>query len=351
MKIAPIVRALDKVRMFKCIVVHTGQHYDYNMSEVFFDDLDMSKPDYCLEVANGSHAEQTAQIIVSLEKILKQITPDLVVVVGDVNSTLAGAITAKKLGIKVAHIEAGLRSFDLSMPEEINRIVTDSIADFFFVTEKSGIDNLIKEGKESKNIFFVGNTMVDSLFYGLTKLDSSSFNFPSVSLKRKLEKYVYLTLHRPSNVDDENKLQKLLTILEKVSRIVPIIFPIHPRTRNNLNKFGIDIAPTICTLEPLSYMESLLLWKDALAVVTDSGGLQEETTALGKPSFSLRNNTERPVTVELGTNILVKDEEADLLPAMIENVMKGKVKKGTIPDKWDGEASSRIAEVLKRFWH
>ncbi len=349
MKIAPIVRAINETKAFKAIIVNTGQHYDDNMSKVFFDDLEIPKPHYYLKVGSSSHAEQIAKIIISLEKVLKKIAPDLVIVVGDVNSTIASAITAKKLGIKVAHIEAGLRSFDISMPEEINRRVTDSIADFLFVTEKAGVENLIKEGKNPNNIFFVGNTMIDSLIFGLDRLKSSHFNFSSAPLKKKLGKYIYLTLHRPANVDDKNKLSKLLRVLESVSKIAPIIFSIHPRTRNNLEEFQLDTPPTIYSLEPLSYLESLFLWKDAVAVVTDSGGLQEETTALGKPCFTLRNNTERPVTIELGTNVLIKDEEIDMLPDVITDILRGKVKKGIVPDKWDGKTALRITEILKGF--
>lgn len=350
MKIVPIIRAAEETKEFKSIIVHTGQHYDDNMSKVFFKDLDIPEPHFFFGVGGGSHAEQTAKIMVHLEKVLKQIAPNLVIVVGDVNSTAAGAITAKKLGIKVAHVEAGLRSFDMSMPEEINRIVTDSISDFFFTTEKSAIENLRKEGKDSNSIFFVGNVMIDSMFYALDKLRNSRFNFPSAQLKEKLEKYIYLTLHRPSNVDSKEKLSKLIEVLESVSKIFPIVFPVHPRTKNSLTRFNLRLPSSICTLDPLSYIESLFLWKDAFAVVTDSGGLQEETTVLQKPCFTIRNNTERPVTVELGTNVLVREEEIDSLPDMIADVAKGNIKKGIIPPKWNGKASFRIVKILKSFW-
>ena len=351
MKTIPIISTAEKTKAFKNVTVHTGQHYDANMSKVFFDDFDISEPHFFLGVGSGGHAEQTAKIMVSLEKVLKRIMPDLVLVVGDVNSTAAGAITAKKLGIKVAHIEAGLRSFDMSMPEEINRVVTDSIADLFFTTEKSATENLLKEGKNSNFIFFVGNVMIDSLFYALNKMRNSSLNFPSASLKEKLGKYIYLTLHRPSNVDSRDKLRNLINILESVSKVCPIVFPIHPRTRNSLAKFRLKLPPSIYALKPLSYLESLFLWKDAFAVVTDSGGLQEETTVLQKPCFTLRNNTERPVTIELGTNVLVKEEDINSLPDMIVDVVKGNIKRGIIPSKWDGKTSLRIVKILKSFWH
>lgn len=351
MKIAPIVRAVKKTKLFKIKIVHTGQHYDDNMSRAFFGDLDMPEPQYFLNVGNGLHFEQIAKALPPLENVLKQIAPDLAVVVGDVNSTAAGAIAAKRLRIKIAHVEAGLRSFDMTMPEEINRLMTDSIADFFFITEKSAANNLLKEGKNPNNIFFVGNVMIDSLFYALNKLKNTRLNFSSAQLKEKAQKYIYLTLHRPSNVDKRDRLIKLIKVLENVSKIFPVIFPVHPRTKNNLTRFKLNIPSSIHTLEPLSYTESLFLWKDAVAVITDSGGLQEETTAFHKPCFTLRNNTERPATVKLGTNVLVKEQEINVLPDMIVNVMKGNAKKGITPSKWDGKASLRIAEILKDFWN
>lgn len=352
MKIAPVIRAVKKTKIFKNVIVHTGQHYDDNMSRVFFQDLDIPKPNYFLGAGGGSHAWQTAKIMLSLEAVLKRENPALVIVVGDVNSTMAGAITAKKLGLKLAHIEAGLRSRDMSMPEEINRTVTDSIADIFFVTEKSGIKNLKAEGRKPDRIYLVGNVMIDSLFYALDKLKKrlhSRPNFGTTKLKDKLGEYVYLTMHRPSNVDDRKKLARLIKILAEVSRIFPVIYPIHPRAGKSLKTFGLKLPPGIHAVAPLSYMESLFLWKDARAVITDSGGLQEETTVLHKPCFTLRNNTERPVTVESGTNILVRDGQISALPGMLLRVKKGpasQVKKGSIPYRWDGRASLRISKIL-----
>ncbi len=354
MKIAPVIRAAKMTKMFRSVIVHTGQHYDDNMSKVFFKDLNIPKPDYFLGAGGGSHAGQTARIILHSEKILRRENPDLVIVVGDVNSTMAGAITAKKLGLKLAHIEAGLRSFDMSMPEEINRIVTDSVADIFFVTEKSGIKNLKAEGRKPNRMYLAGNVMIDSMFYALDKLKKrlhSRPNFDTAELKDKLGEYVYLTMHRPSNVDNRKKLVRLVKILARVAKIFPVIYPVHPRAGKSLKAFGLKLPPGIHAVEPLPYMESLFLWKDARAVITDSGGLQEETTVLHKPCFTLRNNTERPVTVESGTNILVRDSEINALPDMILRVKKGHIKKGNVPYRWDGRASLRILEVLKTFSH
>ncbi len=347
MKIAPIIRQTAKLKKFKNIIIHTGQHYDDNMSKVFFEDLAIPKPGYFLKTGSGTHASQTAKIMLSLEKIFKQELPDLVIVVGDVNSTMAAAITAKKLGIKTAHVEAGLRSFDMTMPEEINRIVTDSISDMFFVTERSAVKNLLKEGKRRDSIYFTGNVMIDSLFYALKKLKTRRAHFGTTDLKNKLRKYIYLTLHRPSNVDNKEALLNICGILGKAGKIYPIIFPVHPRTKNRLEKFKIKLSPDIHVIPPLSYTESLFIWKDAEAVITDSGGLQEETTALRKPCFTLRNNTERPVTVTCGTNILLNAANRHKLPAMLTGIKTGSYKHGRIPPKWDGNSSKQIVKILR----
>lgn len=349
MKIAPIVRALKPEKTFKSLIVHTGQHYDDNMSAMFFKDLEMPSPAYFLGTGagSGSPLKKTAETMGRLEEIFIKESPDLVIVVGDVNSTFAAAYPAKRLGIKLAHVEAGLRSRDMAMHEEINRMATDCLSDFFFVTERSGADNLVREGKH-KNIYFVGNVMIDTLYSSLDKLEKAPTTFATTGLKNRLGRYIFLTLHRPSNVDDRMKAEKILGELEKVSRIFPIIFPVHPRTKKMFRSFGIRFPPGIHVTGPLSYLESLFLWKDAAAVITDSGGLQEETTALGIPCFTLRNNTERPITVDLGTNTLVKDSEITSLPAMISKVKRGRGTKGRVPKFWDGRAALRIVRTLKK---
>ncbi|GAB6163805.1 hypothetical protein JCM12298_29650 [Desulfothermus naphthae] len=259
---------------------------------------------------------------------------------------MACSIVAKKLGIKVPHVEAGQRSRDMSMPEEIKRIVTDSIFDLFFVTEKSAIENLLKEGKPEKNIFFVGHVMIDNLFYQLNKLEERQIKPYFIQLKQRLNKYTFLTLHRPSNVDKKDKLAKILDVLSRLQ--VPIIFPIHPRTKKRLEEFDLKLPENIISFQPLSFSDSLFLWKDALCVLTDSGGLQEETTALGIPRLTLRENTERPITVEIGSNTII-GEYLEKLPRLVKDIEEGRYKKGKIPDKWDGKASKRIIEVLAKF--
>ncbi|HNC81357.1 MAG TPA: UDP-N-acetylglucosamine 2-epimerase (non-hydrolyzing), partial [Rhodocyclaceae bacterium] len=281
MKIAPIVRALQaRADRFTFKIIHTGQHYDREMSDVFFDELGIPKPDYHLEAGGGSHATQTAKIMVAFEEICQKVRPDCVLVVGDVNSTLACAIDAKKLQIPVAHVEAGLRSGDMRMPEEINRLVTDSISDWFFCTEPAGVDNLLKEGKQPEALFHVGHVMVDNLLYQRDQLDASDKSgMESEALKRRYPKYGVVTLHRPSNVDDETHLRGIAGALRQIAADLPLIFPVHPRTRGNLEKFGLDLGPNVVLTKPQSYMEFLNLWKDAALIMTDSGGLQEETTA------------------------------------------------------------------------
>jgi UDP-N-acetylglucosamine 2-epimerase (non-hydrolysing) len=346
MKIAPVIREINKNETIHHILVHTGQHYDYEMSEAFFEDLEIPKPDYFLNVGSGSHAKQTAAIMSAFEDVCIKENPDLVLVVGDVNSTLATSIVAKKMGIKVAHIEAGLRSFDTSMPEEINRMVTDAISDFFFTTEKEAGFNLLREGKSPESIHHVGHVMIDNLLYQYGKLQNIA-EFPSADFKNKHDQYFFMTLHRPSNVDDGDVLQEIFDALNTIAEEVPFIFPVHPRTRKQIATFGIKISHHIHQVSPLSFKESLYLWKDAMGVFTDSGGLQEETTGLGIPCFTLRDNTERPVTVDEGTNILVGNKKNDILKAYY-SLKSGKIKAGKIPDLWDGKAAERIIRILTR---
>ncbi len=359
MKIAPIIRQLrtnekkHRVNGLSWKLIHTGQHYDFEMSKVFFDDFDIPKPDYFLNAGSGTHAEQTAKVMVEFEKVCLEEKPYVIAVVGDVNSTLACSVTAKKLNIKVAHVEAGLRSGDMSMPEEINRIVTDSISDYLFVTEKSGIENLKKEGKDETQIFFVGNIMIDTLYYSLKKLEDKKLRKSGVgeSLQNSnhhpdANGYAVVTLHRPSNVDDKEKLQDIILALKEISKDMDIYFPIHPRTKKSIETFKMNnLLNDIEVVPPMSYHEFLALWKDASLVLTDSGGLQEETTALGIPCFTIRENTERPVTIEKGTNTLVGTSRKTILKTYKE-FKEGKRKKGYIPELWDGKASERIVDVL-----
>lgn len=347
MKIAPIVRALRRrADLFDFSIVHTGQHYDREMSDVFFEELGIPRPDFHLDAGGGSHAQQTAKIMVAYEEIVQGHRPDCTLVVGDVNSTLACSIVAKKLHVPVAHVEAGLRSGDLSMPEEINRLVTDSITDWFFVTESAGVENLIREGKPKDRIFFVGHVMVDNLLFQREQLGrADKTGFASEPLKAKLGRYGVVTLHRPSNVDDSKVLRAIMGALAEISLELPLIFPVHPRTRGNLERSGIGIVAGITLTKPLSYMDFLNLWKDAALVMTDSGGLQEETTALGVPCLTVRENTERPVTVEQGTNTLVGVDPMAILSASRE-VLETGGKTGTRPALWDGQAADRIVEAL-----
>ncbi len=351
MKIAPIIRELQKHKdKFNYQLIHTGQHYDKAMSDVFFDELGIPEPDFNLEVGSATHAYQTAEIMKKYEDVCQVTKPDLVLVVGDVNSTLACSIVAKKQNIKVAHVEAGLRSGDMTMPEEVNRIVTDAITDYYFVTEKSGVDNLLAEGKKKENIYFVGHVMIDNLFYQLNKLKSiSPDDLYTTKIKNKYNKYGVVTLHRPSNVDNKKTLEDIISALSEISQNLPLIFPVHPRTRNKLNEFNITIPDTIELMEPLPYMEFLHLFKDAAVVLTDSGGIQEETTALGIPCITLRDNTERPITIEQGTNQVVGTDEEKIVAAGEKAINEGAAI-NSIPELWDGAASVRICEVLSRLY-
>lgn len=349
MKVAPIIRALRVGDVgFDHRLVHTGQHYDDEMSGVFFRELGIPEPEFSLRAGGVTQAEQTARIMTAFERVCEQQRPELVLVVGDVNSTLACAIVAKKARTGLAHVEAGLRSRDLSMPEEINRIVTDALADDFFVTERSAIDNLRAEGKPESAIHFVGHTMIDNLLYQEARLEERrALLTRSEELRHSLPRYAVLTLHRPANVDDRDRLAHLLQALGRVAREIAIVFPVHPRSARNLQQFGLTLPQGVVPVSPLSYMEFLNLWRSASFVLTDSGGLQEETTALGVPCLTLRDNTERPVTVEEGTNILV-GTDPELIEREASRILRGGGKRGRRPPLWDGRAAERIVPLLQR---
>ncbi len=345
MKIAPIHRELQKFKSeINHLICHTGQHYDENMSKVFFNDLELPKPDYYLGIGSGTHAEQTAKIMIKFEKVLIKENPDLIIVVGDVNSTIACTLVAKKMGIKIAHVEAGLRSFDMEMPEEINRILTDRISDYLFVTEQSGLDNLKNEGVDDKKVYFVGNTMIDSLVYYKEKISQSNI---LNELKLKKQKYVLVTLHRPSNVDTGSSLEKLIKFLNRLAEESKVVFPIHPRTKLNLEKYELikSLNPTVILTDPIGYINFQALVKNTALVITDSGGIQEETTYLGVQCITLRTTTERPITVEIGTNQLI-GLELEKAEKTCLYVLSGNKKEGKIPKKWDGKTAERIVKVL-----
>lgn len=348
MKIAPIVRALRARGGLGYKIVHTGQHYDREMNDVFFEELGIPAPDIFMGAGGGTHAQQTAKIMLAFEELCQSDRPDVVLVVGDVNSTLACSIVAKKLNIRVAHVEAGLRSGDLTMPEEINRLVTDSISDWFFVTEPSGVENLLSEGKSASSIHYVGHVMVDNVLFQAERLNDSEYSsYNNFSVLPGDERYGVLTLHRPSNVDDCETMNRICSALREIAEILPIVFPVHPRTRASIEKFSIDFGPNIKLIGPQSYMSFLRLWKDAVVVLTDSGGLQEETTALGVPCITIRENTERPVTVTEGTNVLVGTDRNRIVEEAFR-ILRGEGKRGSRPELWDGNAAYRIVDVLSR---
>ena len=343
-KIAPLLRELGGRPHFHSFLVHTGQHYDAAMSENFFRDLGIPEPDVNLGVGSGSHGQQTAHVLMKIEAILMEQRPDVVLVVGDVNSTLAATLAAVKLNIPVAHVEAGLRSGDREMPEEINRILTDSISTWLFTTEPSGDENLAREGVAPEKIHMVGNVMIDTL---LANLERAKQQGTLERLGLEPGKYALLTLHRPSNVDDPERFASLFGALEEIHRSIPILFPVHPRTASSIQQFlgGRELA--LRTTEPLGYLDFLALMADAKLVLTDSGGIQEETTALGVPCLTLRDNTERPVTVSEGTNTIV-GADRDLILSHARKVLEGEDRGGRVPKFWDGNASGRIADILER---
>jgi UDP-N-acetylglucosamine 2-epimerase (non-hydrolysing) len=356
-KIAPLIRAMARRPEFVPTLVHTGQHYDQAMSEQFFQDLDICPPDFNLEVGSGSHAVQTAQVMQRLDPILEALRPDLLLVVGDVNSTLAAAITAVKRGIPVAHVEAGLRSFDRSMPEEINRILTDAVADFLFVTEESGRVNLMKEGVDPARIYFVGNVMIDALQSSRPRWESSPI-LHTLGVEPG-SAYAVLTLHRPSNVDDAHTLANFLDAFETLARHIPIVFPVHPRVKQRLVRQGYDgeaqgdargllRGKGIVYIDPLGYLDFVALVSRARLVLTDSGGLQEEATMLGIPCLTLRDTTERPVTVTHGTNRIIGSNPARILDESLKT-LKHPPRPNGAPPCWDGHAAERIIEILDAY--
>jgi UDP-N-acetylglucosamine 2-epimerase (non-hydrolysing) len=341
MKAAPVVRALAARDGVRQTIVHTGQHYDANMSDVFFRELDIPEPDVNLQVGSGSHAQQTAAIMSGFETVVLERKPDAVLVYGDVNSTVAAAIVCAKLLIPVGHVEAGLRSLDRTMPEEINRLLTDQISDMLFTPSQDGDENLIREGISKEKIFFVGNVMIDTLVRLLPKAKAQiAADLP--------ERYALVTMHRPGNVDDAEFMRGMLDALEEIGSEMPVLFPIHPRTRQRLAEFGLGNGrSSMRFMDPLSYLQFLGLQTRAEVVITDSGGIQEETTYLGVPCLTVRENTERPVTVTLGTNTLV-GRDMNVLRRELQKVVSGANKPASAPPLWDGHAAERIAGILMR---
>lgn len=352
MKVAPVMAALAQCDGISQALVHTGQHYDDNMSDVFFRQLGLPLPDVNLDVGSGSHAAQTAQVMMRFEKVVLGQRPDLVLVYGDVNSTVAAALVCAKLLIPVGHVEAGLRSFDRTMPEEINRVLTDQIADLLFTPSASGNENLLREGVAPARIHLVGNVMIDTL---MRLLPQGEARWPELGHSLGIEtcqerRYALVTLHRPSNVDDPEKLQTIMRTLYDIAEDIPIIFPVHPRTRRRLGSLEPRTqSPRLHLGEPVGYLDFLALQCHAALVITDSGGIQEETTFLGVPCLTVRENTERPVTVTLGTNTLV-GQDMERLRTEVHRILSGHGKQGRVPLLWDGEAGERIADVIAGAW-
>ncbi len=361
MKVAPLHRAIKNLAGWTSKIVHTGQHFDAKMSDIFFTQLELPKPDFFLGIGGGSHTEVTAKIMLAFEKIVESEKPNLIIVVGDVTSTLACTLVAIKMGIPLAHVEAGLRSGDRTMPEEINRILTDSVANYLFVTEQSGLDHLKREGVPDEKVFFTGNVMIDSLVRYQEKAKSSiileELGLQPSDLENRREvsrlyetDYIVMTMHRPANVDTESGLRSILELIELSTAKTKVVFPIHPRTRSNMAKFGLEDTLTqnknLILTEPLGYLEFIQLMTHAKAILTDSGGIQEETTYLGIPCLTFRDSTERPITVTMGTNQLLADLNPKITFAALEKILAGHHKKGQIPPLWDGHAAERIAKNL-----
>jgi UDP-N-acetylglucosamine 2-epimerase (non-hydrolysing) len=346
MKIAPLMAAYARTEKIKPLLVHTGQHYDSTMSDLFFSELGIPQPDLNLGVGSGSHAKQTAQIMTSFEPVLLEHKPDAVLVVGDVNSTIACGLVAVKLGIKLIHVEAGLRSFDRTMPEEINRLLTDAVSDMLFCTEQSGVDNLSREGVPAEKVFLVGNLMIDTLLRNRDRAERSTI---LEKLHLTPRHYAVLTLHRPSNVDDPVALRGLMNTIAKIQEELPVVFPVHPRTRKILAESGqhdrLAAMKGLHLTEPLGYLDFLKLTASAKIVLTDSGGIQEETTILQVPCLTLRENTERPVTAEIGSSYIVGANPEKIL-ATFRKVMRGEARPPQIPALWDGQAAERTVQIL-----
>ncbi|MCA9731243.1 UDP-N-acetylglucosamine 2-epimerase (non-hydrolyzing) [candidate division KSB1 bacterium] len=346
MKIAPIVDEMRKYEGIEQFLLHTGQHYDHKMSDLFFNHLGLPKPDCYLGVGSGGHGLQTGKVMIEFEEVVKKEKPDIVLVVGDVNSTIACSLVAVKMGVKVVHVEAGLRSFDRTMPEEINRILTDQISDYLFLTEKSAFKNLENEGIDTAKAHFVGNVMIDSLL----KHREKASTLPILEeLEIEPRNFALVTLHRPANVDDPVVCTNLIKTLCTISEKLPVVFPVHPRTRKQMSVFGLDdiVAkyPNLRLIEPMGYLDFLKCTDNAKFVLTDSGGIQEETTVLGVPCITARDNTERPITAEIGTNVIV-GRDTDRLLAEANKILAGEGKKGEVPELWDGKAAERIVKVL-----
>jgi len=347
-KIAPLIREMQRHPEIEPVLVHTGQHYDENLSNIFFRQMGIPDPHINLGVGSGTQAAQTAEILKRVEPLLIEKQPDLVLVVGDVNSTIAVSLAAAKLGIPVAHVEAGLRSFDRSMPEEINRILTDALAEYLFATEDAAVENLLKEGRPRELIHLVGNVMIDSLLHFLPFSQQSRIG-DELGLRngKGWQSFGVLTIHRPSNVDSTEKVAELLGAIDSIAQQVPMVFPVHPRTQQRLAHSGIKHHPQLRLIPPLGYLDFLCLLSKATLALTDSGGIQEETTALGVPCLTLRENTERPVTVSQGTNVLVGTNPHKIVAAA-EQILRGDGKRGRMPSLWDGHAAERIVEILLR---
>ncbi|MCL4109238.1 UNVERIFIED_CONTAM: hypothetical protein GTU68_063006 [Idotea baltica] len=359
MKVAPLHRVFDADPGIASVIVHTGQHYDERMSQVFFDQLGLPKPNYFLGIGGGTHTQQTAKIMMAFEEVLDQEQPDLVVVVGDVNSTVACALTAVKKNIKVAHVEAGLRSGDRGMPEEINRIVTDGIADMLFVSEEGGVDNLLAEGVSKERIHFVGNVMIDSLVHFLPKADTLDVDqilkenllLPAKEALKPVGDFALMTMHRPSNVDHAEGLQKIISIISGLPKYLTVVFALHPRTKKNLERFGLFDAlanlPNVVLTHPLSYLDFLKLMKETRLVISDSGGIQEETTYLKVPCITFRSSTERPSTVKIGSNTLIAELDVEKVLTTADKVLKNaQVESSQVPALWDGQAAKRVRDIL-----
>lgn len=347
MKIAPLHRAFSNHPAIDSKILHTGQHYDEKMSDIFFNQLELPKPDFYLGIGGGSHTYQKAHVMLKFEEILKEEKPDVVLVVGDVNATPACSIVAVKMGITTVHVEAGLRSGDRAMPEEVNRIITDAICNDLFVTEQSGMVNLAKEGVPDEKVHFVGNVMIDSLIYYREKAKQEPI---LEQLKVQAKEYILMTMHRPSNVDNRESLEDILEIIEEATKHKTVVFPMHPRTSNNIKNFGLEdrlhAIENLALLGPQGYLQFLKLMDNAALIITDSGGIQEETTYLQVPCMTFRDSTERPISVELGTNVLMKDLNPETVCRQMEKILNGETKKGVIPPLWDGRASERIMNIL-----